>query len=203
MVESTLPAFAEGLRSGVTTLEMDLGLTKDGHLIVWHDEKLDPTKCKDTSPAFENDPLFPYVENARNVANLTLAQIKTLDCGSLRLDGFPLALTAPGTKLSTVEEMFDFVECATDAPVLFNIETKINPDFRNETRSPEDFVAAFAAVLSARGADLIDRVTHQSFDWRALVESKRVAPALRTSALVSRNARVLSFQGILNDTTLP
>lgn len=44
MVESTLPAFAEGLKSGVRTLEMDMGLTADGKLIVWHDERLDPLK---------------------------------------------------------------------------------------------------------------------------------------------------------------
>ena len=104
-IASNLAAFAAGLEAGVTTLEMDgelfspfpfkpsrtdetVGITKDGHAIVWHDEKIDATKCKDTAPASEGDALFPYV--GRNVANLTLAQIKTLDCGSLRLDGFPL-----------------------------------------------------------------------------------------------------------------
>lgn len=83
-----------------------------------------------------------------------------------------------------MDEVFDFVECATSEPVLFNIETKINPDFRNETRGPAEFVAAFVKVLEGRPG-LIDRVTHQSFDWRALIESKRVIPQLRTSALVS------------------
>ncbi|KAM0792146.1 hypothetical protein ACM66B_004845 [Microbotryomycetes sp. NB124-2] len=181
--EELLSAFAAGLRAGASTLELDLALTKDGHLVVWHDEKLDATKCRDTQPAFENDPLYPYVTNQRNLANLTLAQIKTLDCGSLRLEGFPLALTTPGAKISTLREMFDFVDCATDEPVLFNIETKINGDFRNETRSPEDFVAAFVEVLGERPEGFVDRVTHQSFDWRALIESKKVAPQLRTSAL--------------------
>lgn len=100
-VESTLPAFAWGLLAGVTTLEMDgestdrdradllVGLTKDGVPIVWHDEVIDKTKCKDSAPAFANDTMYPYV--GKNVANLTLAQIKTLDCGSLRIDGFPRA----------------------------------------------------------------------------------------------------------------
>ncbi|KAK4053666.1 hypothetical protein OIV83_001322 [Microbotryomycetes sp. JL201] len=181
--EELLSAMAAGLRAGVSTLEMDLALTKDGHLVVWHDEKLDSTKCRDNRPAYENDPLYPYVENKRNLANLTLAQIKTLDCGSIRLEGFPLALTTPGAKISTLRELFDFVECATDEPVLFNIETKINGDLRNETRSPEDFVTAFLEVLGERPAELTDRVTHQSFDWRALVLSKQLAPQLRTSAL--------------------
>lgn len=139
------------------------------------------------------------------MANLTTEQIQTLDCGTLRLDGFPLALTKPNMTLSTLEQLFDFVDCATDEPglscslrlsslplpltknqtVLYNIETKINGDFHNETRSPEDFVAALKSLLLPRGAGFIDRITHQSFDWRAIVESKKVLPELRTSALVS------------------
>ena len=58
-------------------------------MIVWHDEIIDATKCRDTSPVSEGDEMYPYV--GKNVANLTLAQIKTLDCGSLRIDAFPLS----------------------------------------------------------------------------------------------------------------
>ena len=118
-VESTIAAFAHGLISGATVLELDNGITKDGHALVWHDESIDPTKCKDTQPATANDPVFPYV--GKLVANLTLAQLKTLDCkwacgdyytssllsglsasqlsphpgGSQRLQNFPLQLTYP------------------------------------------------------------------------------------------------------------
>lgn len=60
--------------------------------------------------------------------------------------------------------MFDFVQCATDEPVLFNIESKINPEARNETRSPEDFVKAMATVFVGRGEEVLKRITHQSFD---------------------------------------
>lgn len=66
--------------------------------------------------------------------------MKTLDCGSLRLADFPLQLTLPGTKISTLAEVFDFVDCATDDEILFNIESKVDGDFRNLTRGPEDFV---------------------------------------------------------------
>lgn len=92
LTTSTLPAFAIGLKDGVTSLEFDCGLTKDGAVIVWHDEIIDATKCRDTNPAFEGDESYPYV--GKNVANLTLAQIKTLDCGSLRIDGFPFSGTS-------------------------------------------------------------------------------------------------------------
>jgi len=76
----------------VTSLEFDCGLTKDGAVIVWHDEIIDATKCRDTGPVFDGDEIYPYV--GKNVANLTLAQIKTLDCGSLRIDGFPFSGTS-------------------------------------------------------------------------------------------------------------
>jgi hypothetical protein len=64
------------------------GITRDGEVIVWHDENFVASKCRDTAPAFEGDEQWPYV--GQYVANLTLAQIKTLDCGSLRQADFPL-----------------------------------------------------------------------------------------------------------------
>lgn len=79
--------------------------------------------------------------------------------------------------------MFEFVACATDEPgsflspyplfvsifivfvtVLLNIESKVDGDYRNLTRSPEDFVNAYAKLYPTLGADVMDRITHQSFD---------------------------------------
>ena len=68
-------------------------------MIVWHDEVIDATKCIDTAPAWEGDDMFPYV--GKNVANLTLSQIKTLNCGSLRIDGFPLAGQSLGLSVTS------------------------------------------------------------------------------------------------------
>lgn len=64
-------------------------MTKDDEIIVWHDPQVFATKCRDTAPAVADDPMFPYV--GKYVANLTLAQVKTLDCGSQRIVAFPNA----------------------------------------------------------------------------------------------------------------
>ncbi|RDB28841.1 Glycerophosphoryl diester phosphodiesterase [Hypsizygus marmoreus] len=181
-IENTLPSFAWGLIDGVTTLELDNGITKDGVVVVWHDQNIPATKCKDTAPVFKNDPSFPYV--GKNIANLTLAQIKTLDCGSQRLIDFPIQLNYPGTKISTLKEVFDFVACAdTNRKVLWNIESKVDAVTPNNTRSPADFVKLQHAVFTASSYS-IKSITYQSFDWRTLVGMKALDPRAITAALV-------------------
>ncbi|HET9891332.1 MAG TPA: glycerophosphodiester phosphodiesterase family protein, partial [Mycobacterium sp.] len=82
--EESLRAFAKAIELGVSTLELDIVLTKDGQPLVWHDPTIQPDKCDDTGPAFAGDPAYPYV--GKPVHELTLAQIGTLDCGK-RLAG--------------------------------------------------------------------------------------------------------------------
>lgn len=88
-------------------------------MIVWHDEEITAEKCIDTAPVvcprsvhihtlchrhpegtdlltrgcplqFPGDPIFPYV--GKYIANLTLSQIRTLDCGTKRQLGYRKAL---------------------------------------------------------------------------------------------------------------
>ena len=44
-VESTLASFAKGIETGVSTLELDLQITKDGHEVITHDRKISGQKC--------------------------------------------------------------------------------------------------------------------------------------------------------------
>lgn len=68
-----------------------LHYTADGHPVAWHDESIAKEKCKDTKPVTPNDPLFPYV--GKYIKELSLKQIKSLDCGSQRLAAFPLQVS--------------------------------------------------------------------------------------------------------------
>src|SRR5436190_17835166 len=71
--EESLRALAKSLELGVSTLELDIVITKDGQPLVWHDPTIQPNKCADTGSAFVFDPQYPYVGNL--VHDLTLAQI--------------------------------------------------------------------------------------------------------------------------------
>ena len=44
---------------GVTTLEMDLGMTRDGELVVHHDRRLDPRRTRDAVGAWIGEPGSP------------------------------------------------------------------------------------------------------------------------------------------------
>jgi glycerophosphoryl diester phosphodiesterase len=50
--EESLRAFAKSLELGVSTLELDIVITKDRQPLVWHDPTIDAERCVDTGPAF-------------------------------------------------------------------------------------------------------------------------------------------------------
>ncbi len=61
-----------------------------------------------------------------------------------------LQLTYPGTRISTLEEVFAFAECADPSlDIQWNIESKINAQFPNQTRGVQDFVQKQHAIFAA------------------------------------------------------
>ena len=45
--ENTLPAFERALALGVSTLELDIAITRDGVLLIHHDPTLNPDTARD------------------------------------------------------------------------------------------------------------------------------------------------------------
>ncbi|WP_246256800.1 glycerophosphodiester phosphodiesterase family protein [Amycolatopsis anabasis] len=178
-VESTLASFETALELGVTTLELDLQITADGREVITHDRKTTPAKCRDTAPATPGDPAFPYV--GKYVKDLTFAQVRTLDCGSLRQPNFPNQQLSPGAKMPTLAEVFDLARRHRAWGIRFNIETKVEAAAPRETAPREWFVHRAAHEINRSG--FARNVTIQSFDWGALMLMREVAPWLPTVAL--------------------
>lgn len=174
--ESSLRAFAKSLELGVSTLELDIVLTRDAQPLVWHDPVIEPEKCADTGPAFADDPQYPYV--GKRVGDLTLAQVRTLDCGKL-LPQFPNAEVVRGNVIATLPEVFALVEDYR-ADVRFNIETKVDAE------SPQLLVDVVLAAVRAAGR--LDSVEIQSFDWRTLPIVRAAEPTIPLVALWEQGA---------------
>lgn len=179
--ENTLSSFGNALRLGVTTLELDLQITEDGQAVVTHDRRVTGTKCLDTAPVTAGDPEFPYV--GKYVKNLTLAQVRTLDCGTQRLATMPAQVTTPGSRMPLLSEVFALVKRYRADGVKFNIETKVEAGAPAETAPREQFVQVTAKEVRAAG--LLRRVTIQSFDWGALMRMRQVEPRLPLVALTN------------------
>ncbi|WP_083266453.1 glycerophosphodiester phosphodiesterase family protein [Arthrobacter sp. U41] len=181
--EESLAAFANSLRLGVTTLELDTHLTSDGKVIVWHDDTIQADKCLDTAPATPGDADFPYVGD--RVAELSLAQIKTLDCGFTQLKGYPEQDVIEGNRIAELKDVFQLVRDADAEKVGFNIETKVE----SSQIGGEGMVALTKAVVTEiQASGMADRVTVQSFDWSSLNLTKEIAPEMPLVALSSGDA---------------
>ncbi|WP_460517555.1 glycerophosphodiester phosphodiesterase [Flindersiella endophytica] len=183
VVESTLPAFANALELGVSTLELDIQITEDGQAVVTHDRRVNGSKCQDTAPAFPSDPEYPYI--GKYIKDLTLAQVRTLDCGSLTLPDFPGQRAEPGAKIPLLREVFALVHAYRAYGVKLNVETKVEAGAPQETAPREQFVQV--AVREIRRAHMVPQVTIQSFDWGALMRMREVEPRLPIVALTNRD----------------
>jgi glycerophosphoryl diester phosphodiesterase len=179
MPENTLEGFAAALSIGVTTLELDLGVTRDGVVVVSHDSYLNPDHTRGPDGNF-------LAARGPAIRALTLAELKRYDVGRLKpgtayAAGFPGQRAADGAPIPTLAEVFDQARRLGADHVRFNIETKITPQAGADVADPETFAAAVADVV--RGAGLTARVMVQSFDWRTLVAMSRIAPDIERACL--------------------
>jgi glycerophosphoryl diester phosphodiesterase len=175
--EESLRAFAKALELGVTTLELDIVITKDHQPLVWHDPKIDPLKCSDTRPAFAGDPQYPYV--GKLVHDLTLAQLRTLNCGKLLAD-FPAAEVVPHNEIATLPQVFELAN-SYHANVRYNVETKVEAADPENSAPPREFVDVILAAIRAAGK--VGDVEIQSFDWRTLPMVRQAEPSIPLVAL--------------------
>jgi glycerophosphoryl diester phosphodiesterase len=166
-----MTAFRHAVRLGVDVLELDLGLSRDGVLVVTHDPEVNETLCS----GGERLP-------GELVRDLTFAQLQTLDCGRNRNPLFPQQVPVPGERMPRLEQVLELLE--SHLRLKANIEIKTFVDHPQWTWPPERFASSIVQVLADR--DLATRVVVQSFDPAALKAVARLDPSIPLAALVSR-----------------
>ena len=169
--ENTLPAFEYAIEQGVDVLEMDMAVTKDNVIVISHDPILEPPACTGPTPSAA-------------IHTLTLAEVRQWDCGAVRNPRFDTQETVPGTRMPTLDEVF---QLASRGRFEYNIETKSFPDKPEYTPAPEEFARMVLAKI--RQYKLEKRVILQSFDFRTLIAMRKLAPEIRLSALTETDQR--------------
>ena len=173
--ENTLAAFRLAAGLGVTTLETDLAITRDDVVVLSHEPRLNPDLTRGPDGQWIAAP-------GPTIRSLTLAELKRYDIGRLNPAGkyatqFAQQAPADGERYPTLAELY----AAAPRDVRFNIETKIDPTRPGETVDPARFTGL--VVDAVRKAGMERRTTIQSFDWRTLVEARRIAPEIATVCL--------------------
>ena len=187
--ENTLAAFGTALAVGVSTLELDLAMTRDDVLVVSHNRRLNPDHTRGP------DGKFLETEGPA-IRSLTLAELQRYDVGRLKpgtayAADFSEQRAIDGTRIPALTELFDMVKRLGADHVRFNIETKVTPSSGAETPDPDTFAAALAKAV--REAGLTVRVSLQSFDWRTLAAMRSIAPEIERVCLT---VEALNFDSV-------
>ena len=175
--ENTIPAFEYALQNHVDYIELDLGVTKDGVLIIVHDQTINPEICLDAQGK--------KPKSGITIHSLTLKQIKQYDCGSIINPRFPTQTVVPGTKIPTLQEFFDWINKSQHPHaklVKFNIEIKSEESQPKLSPKPEVFTKKLITLLEKN--KMLDRTIIQSFDFRTLKAARRIKPGVKISALI-------------------
>jgi glycerophosphoryl diester phosphodiesterase len=170
--ENTLPAFEYAIEQGVDALEMDMAVTKDNVIVISHDPILHGPVC--TLAGHESAVIHQR----------TLAEVRQWDCGAVQNPRFPEQKTIAGTRMPTLDEVF---QLAGRGSFDYNNETKSFPDHPEYTPAPEEF--ARMVLEKIRKYRLEKRIILQSFDFRTLTAMRKLAPEIRLSALTETDSR--------------
>ena len=188
--ENTLPAFEHALALGVDAVELDVGMTRDGVPVVHHDRRLDPDHTRDRSGAWLAPP-GPLLR-ALDLEALAAFDVGRAAPGGETAKRFPRQTPCDGARVPLLSEVLALAQRPGGGRFRFDVELKLTPEAPEETAGPAEFARAVVAALRAAGA--IDRAQVQSFDWRVLVEVRRLAPEVRIACLTAERPWIDNLQ---------
>jgi glycerophosphoryl diester phosphodiesterase len=185
MPENTIPAMINALGLGVTTLEMDVVITKDKQVILSHEPFFNHEITTKADGSFVDE----KEEKNLNIFNMTYPETQKYDVGLKPHPRFPqkqkMAVTKP-----LLSQVFDTIKkwmmTAKRPYPYFNIETKCTPATDNIYHpKPEEFVELIMKEVMA--ANLEGYVIIQSFDIRTLQYLHKKYPPIKTALLIEEN----------------
>jgi glycerophosphoryl diester phosphodiesterase len=198
MPENTVPAFLVAIDTGVTTIEMDLAITKDKKVIVSHEGWMSAAICLDSA----GKPIAEKDEKKHNIYKMTYDQVKKYDCGSKLSARFPHQQKMKISKPLLVDVILaveNHIKGNGLYEVDYNIEIKSEPEGDNKFHpKPQEFSDLVFDVISQYLP--LDRVVIQSFDFRVLKYWHEKHPEVRLAALIENlntideNIKALGFR---------
>lgn len=179
--ENSLPGWLKALEMGVGTIECDLGITRDGVVVVHHDLWLNPNTTRDEKGL--------WLENrGPAIHDLSFQELQRYDIGRLKpgsdyARSFAGQQAVDGTRIPKLSDLFELLKKPAHAHVRLDCETKVDPTEPSATLEPGAF--ARKVIQEVRQQGMARRMMIQSFDWRTLMVVQQEAPEIATLYLTS------------------
>lgn len=171
MPENSIAGFLKAIDLGVTTLELDVVISRDSQVLVSHEPWLSSIICK--SPTGED--ITEGSERDWNLYQMNYEEIARCDCGQRSHPRFPdqqLSFSAKPLLAQVIDTVEGYLAANKLPPVSYNIETKSDPQRDGVFHpAPGEFVQLLLAIIQEKQVD--DRVLIQSFDPRTLQEVRK------------------------------
>lgn len=172
--ENTLAAFAHACDMGADGAELDVQLSRDGEVVVFHDFRLKPEICRAPDGSWIRKP-------TPRVKDLLLLELKRYDVG--RLDptteysrSFPFLQAVDGEQIPTLREVIDTVRKRA-RPFLLQVELKSSFSDRDLSADPVGLAEKTVEIL--RASNYLEHSIFVGFDWLALLHVMKIEPGAR------------------------
>jgi glycerophosphoryl diester phosphodiesterase len=154
--ENTLAAFRNALSFPIDAIELDVHMSRDGHLVVFHDYTVEKR-----------------TNGKGNLLDLDFAYLRSLNAAAHFPGGWPEPQQIP-----TLREVLDLAKGHVQVYI------EIKPSKRDGVYGRYPNIVE-AVIDEVRGFGMIDQVLVMSFDWMVLPLVKSLEPGVQTGALVS------------------
>lgn len=168
--ENTRAAFRDAVARGCDGAELDVQLSRDGEVIVFHDFHLKPEICRLGGQWLQKP--------THRIKDLTLAELRAFDVG--RMDpasdyakAHPHTMPVDGETIPTLAEVLEIVGAAKKP---FRLQVELKTSFLNRDVSADPVALAAATVAVLRRANYLDHTIFVGFDWSGLRHAKAIAP---------------------------
>lgn len=178
--ENTLHAVERALDVGAYAWETDVQMTRDGQLVITHDDTIGRVSNVASVPDFLH-------RKPWRVEDFTLAELRRLDFGSWYVKEDPFGQIAAGNVSSQQAEAYRCAMIPTlEEGLRFtrDHDLRINVEIKDLTGIPGDDVVTRKVVEMIRRFDLVEQTVLSSFQFRYLQEAGNILPELPVAVLV-------------------
>jgi glycerophosphoryl diester phosphodiesterase len=178
--ENTIGAMEESLKYPVTTLELDVVVSKDMQVVVSHEPWMSEEIC--TNPEGKT-----VKDREYNLYKLTYEEITKFDCGKKVHPRFPHQI-----KVATGKPTLDQLITSTEATlkklnrseIPYNIEIKSTVEDERDGFQPDVKTFSDLVIKTIKAKLPLKKFTIQSFDWRVLQYIHKTYPDVKLVALI-------------------